>query len=984
MSANKYSAIIISVMILISLTVFLAMNYDALFNVVKIFSLQNELIALMFLSAICLCISILGFKENKRSILIGMLFPLLFLLFSVTVHVLYIFYYPSPAFSIPNILQMPIEQIPLNGGWIGFILILIDGFLLSCVLVRDGVDITERLLLSIGLGFGFTYVVMILIGILWEISLLTIFLTQVILLITLSIAAFFRGLKLNFKSYPRIQKKNLVHISKFDFLKVILLIIISIYVIVAIYQTAAYPDVEWDSLAYGVNYAKIIFERSRIPLIAGPSIGLEMSANYPPGVQLLSVYLYVLAGNVNDFYYRILQPIFGLATMVATYKFVMLVNKNKTAAIFAVFILSVIPTFWELFIYEAYLMCLTLMLTLSSYFFFKAYNSNNLDARKYEIIGTLFCSFAALTSYIGIFSFGILLLYAMNRRLDAKRFFWLVILASIVILPWYMRNFLLLGNPVYPFFGIGNYLDPLLRNSTAQDFQNWFRNPPLDLIGTICKFIAGGSLLAIVYLTYAKRKHFLAVLPLYLLFVGTLIMAVHLPFSRYLIMAIPALAIILSTSIRSLLTTHNLVGNITATIMVLLVLISSVAILPYINSIKPVPAFGNDKWNYLSQVLEEADAWKWINENTLPNDRIATYDIKTYYIERDTMPLDGNESIPLYKMDTIEESINFLKGRNVTYILSVPWATPSDTLLPAYEWCVLTRYLGDPRYLPPVYVSSSGTAIYHVGAMEEKEVYASFSQEGFAPPIKHVRINLTITNETCPPSGKFYIPIPVDYREGLMMASVNSCTHLVNVELWKGIIPENMSTNQLEKPELVKEWPIQYANNSGVENPSFVWQVDRAGYFTFLITDQEETFRGSFNVTVDIRFYNYWDIKSLFIPQGLETYNITASDETFPLMKALYVQVNEPSILSINSTTFNKKICLEIFNGLVPNNSVINWSEQYEMVKWQPNFNDSGEVNPSIQNMFLPYGKYSILVIYKDNYTEQANISLEVKFTSLR
>jgi hypothetical protein len=383
-------------------------------------------------------------------------------------------------------------------------------------------------------------------------------------------------------------------------------------------------------------------------------------------------------------------------------------------------------------------------------------------------------------------------------------------------------------------------------------------------------------------------------------------------------------------------------------------------------------------------VFEEADAWKWINENTPKNARIATYDIKTYYIDRDTMPLDGNESAPLYKMDTIEESINFLEERNVTYVLSVPWTAPSDTkIIPAYEWCVLTRYLGDPRYLPPVYVGLNGTAVYHVGPIEEKTVYSAFSQEDFAPPIKHVEINLTITNETYPSSGKFYIPIPVDYREGLMMASLNSSKHLVKAELWKGIIPENFTANRLEKPKLVKEWPVQSANKSGVENPSFVWLVDRAGYFTFLITDQEETFNVSFNVTVDIRFYNYWDIESLFVSQGLETYNITTADETFPLMKALYVQVNEPSILSINSTTFNKKICLEIFNDLVPNNAVINWSEQYEMVRWQPDFNDSGEVDPSIQNMFLPYGNYSILVIYGDNYTEQANILLQVKLTSL-
>jgi hypothetical protein len=103
-----------------------------------------------------------------------------------------------------------------------------------------------------------------------------------------------------------------------------------------------------------------------------------------------------------------------------------------------------------------------------------------------------------------------------------------------------------------------------------------------------------------------------------------------------------------------------------------------------------------------------------------------------------------------------------------------------------------------------------------------------------------------------------------------MMASVNSCKHLVNVELWSGLIPAEMIANPLEKFTLVTKWPIQSGNSSGVEDPSFVWQIDRAGYFTFRIIDREETLKESFNVTMDLRFYNYWEIKSFFVPKGLE------------------------------------------------------------------------------------------------------------------
>jgi len=891
---------------------------------------------------------------------------------------IYLFYFPPLFYTTPNIFQAPIETIPLDGGWIGFAFIFVNGFLLSYVLARDEVDITERLLLSVGLGFGVTCVVMILIGILWEISLLTIILTQASLFITLLLAAVYRGLKLNFKSYLRTG-----YVPKFNLFEAILLIIVGVFVIVAIYQTVAYPTIEWDSLAYGVNYAKIIFKESKIPLIAGPSIGLEMSASYPPGVQLLAVYLYNFAGNANDFYYRILQPIFGLATIIATYKFTGVVTKNRTAAVFAIFTLSIMSTFWLLFILETYLMCLTLMLTLSAFFFFKAYNSNGAGAKKYEIVGTLFCCFAALTSYIGLCSFGLLLLYAINRRVSAKRFTWLAISAVFIVLPWYIRNFLLLGNPVYPFFGIGNYLDPVLLKSSTQHFENWSKVPFNDLYSTICIIGASLLLLAIVYLTFSKRKQFLLIFPCYLSVVGLAIMGIHIPFVRYLIIALPVLAVIIAAGTKSLLTTNTLVRRTTAIVLISLVLISSATVLPCINSFKPTPAHSDDKWSYI-QILEEGDAWKWINENTPTDARIATYDIKEYYIERDIFTLDGNEAAPLYKMDTIEESIGFLEERNVTYFLSVPWAAPSDTRMPpAYKWCVLTRYLGDTCYLPPVYVGINGTTVYHVGPIEEETVYSSFAENDFAPPIKHVTVNVTITNSTDTPSGRFYIPIPPDYREGLMLASVNSSKHLVSAEFWTGIIPETV-TKPSAPFELWKQWPIQSVNSSGVENPSFVWgPICKWGYFTFLILDQEETFTENFNVTVDIRFYNYWDIQSLFVSEGSQIYNITTFNETFPLIKTLYIQANETSSLSISSTSANKKISLEIFKDFIPTNAVINWSMQYSRVTQQPNLNnDTGEVDPSIQNLILSAGRYSILVVYRDSYTEQVDISLEVDFTS--
>jgi hypothetical protein len=779
--------------------------------------------------------------------------------------VVYVFYTFPPTSVSPNISLAPTESIPLDGGWIGLVFILVNGYLLSHVLIRDGVDKTERLLLSVGLGFGLNFAVLILIGVLWELNLSTIILTQVILLLTLGVAAVYRGLKLNFQGALPVKKQFVK--PRIDILTVIALVVIGIFLAAATYKNVSLPATEWDSLAYGVNYAKIIFEKHCIPLIAGPSLGLEMAANYPPGVQLVGAFLYVFAGSANDFYFRILSPIFGLTTMVATYKFAIDLSKNKTIAVFAVFTLSVIPFFWELFIQETYFMGLICMLTLSAFFFFKAFNSKSGDPEKYEIVGTLFCCFASLTSYIGLFSFGLLLLYAINAKLSLKRFASLITLAALVTIPWYARNLVLLGNPLYPFFGIGKYLDPFLRNSTVQHFQSYTDVTMFSILSTVGKIGIGILLVVIVYLTFSSRKNklmflpsklqkniansmpnylqsnFLIILPLYLFLIGLTIIAMHIPFPRYLLIAFPVSAVVFSAIVKSLFKMHN-VARVIAVGLILVVAISSVLILPYMNNAKPVARLGDDKWSYLTHVFEEADAWAWINKNTPTDARIATFDIKTYYIERNVMPLDGNESAPLYGMNSIEEALNFLHEAKITYVLSVPWASPLDSRMPnAYKLSVLTRYLGDPSYLPPVYVGVNGTAVYHVGPIDEKAVYDLFAQRGLAPPIKHAVINLTVTNNTYP---ILCVPIPVDYRNGSLVFSVTS-RQSIDVEFWAGLIPA----------EKVFPYPIVSATGNGN------WtRIDRAGYFTFAFrpVDGGATPTENSSITLDLRFYNCWEL----------------------------------------------------------------------------------------------------------------------------
>ena len=564
-------------------------------------------------------------------------------------------------FAILTLTRPAIESVPLDWGWIGFVFIFGNGFFLSYCLLNKKVGILDRLLLTLGLGFGVTFIVMILLGVLWQITLTTVLTTQIILLATAGIFAYRRGLKL---PHFTLEPKEL-QIKRQNLLQAFLLAIIGVLAFTALYNTLSLPPTEWDSLAYGVNYAKIIFQNSHIPLIAGPSIGIEMSAPYPPGVQLVAVNLYVFAGEANDFYYRILSPIFSFATLLVTYKFAMLLNnKNRTFSVFAVSALAMIPFFWELFIQETYLMALTLMLTSAAYFFYKAHVSDATQTKKFEVIGILFCAFAALTSYIGLIAFGIVLLYALQKRISAKHTMILLALGLVIILPWYLRNLVLLGNPVYPFFGVGYYLDPLLRNSTPQHFQEYTMLPIYAWSTLVAKIGVVLVAVGIVFFTFSKRKKFRLALPLYLLLASLGIMAFHVAFPRYLIVAIPILSVIFSTLFLSVPKKHRLPQIAAATFIAVMILTSAV-MLPYINTIKPHPEGSESQAEYLSTIFEEGDAWQWINQNTPTNTRIATFDIKEYYLNRDIFYLDGNESIPLYKMSTIQECVSFLQERGV-------------------------------------------------------------------------------------------------------------------------------------------------------------------------------------------------------------------------------------------------------------------------------------------------------------------------------
>lgn len=774
----------------------------------------------------------------------------------------------------------PIQSsLPTDYGFslIGLIPLFLLGFLLSKHFF-DLTDLTDHFLMSMGMGSGLISLIMIILGIFGLISLSIILLiqfTMILLLILVDRSKLRKSLK-NTPSAPKNALKQILNLSGVGKLVILW---VSVVITYATYQALAYPPIEWDSMAYGVNWAKLIFENHRIPVISGPSIGLEISANYPPGMQVLAVYFYLFAGSAFDFYFRFLPPLFGFATLLLVYKMGLTVADSRKYALFALIGVTATPLFWKSFIIDyPYISYLTFSFTLTLYCLLMAFKLNN---RSYEITAAFFAGVSSLISYLGLISIGFLMIYAIIRKLHFKRLILLSVSTLIIASLWYMRNFLCLSNPIYPFVGFGKNLNPLLYKSTTMHFENYKRGGLSFVESMISDYLYLAPLplfFLIFYLAVLpiRRKHGTSFLDglssqSFLLnleyscgyAVLTLISfsLFHVFFPRYLVCFIPLFFVLFTFLVKIMLTHIKFkYRKVLSTALVLFLIWLSFFNFLFLSSIKTPKHLVNDEYEYLGQFYPEADAWRWIAKEVPSDVRVATYDIREYYMDRRPMLLDGQEAVPIYHMSDIDEVINYMKEHQVEYILSVPWTSPQNPqmLPPAYTWSPITKYLGDPDYFPLVYMSLSGAAIYHVGSINHRKFYELWFEKDLITP-KQLKLNMTITNSTSPPAAMKYVAIPVDYTEGLVKISSISNGHNISVELFEGLVLKG-TPGWWTQYKMVARAPTAYMGR-GEPNASLVWDISKGGYYTLVIAywgknipGEKLTLKEKINVTLSIDF----------------------------------------------------------------------------------------------------------------------------------
>lgn len=357
----------------------------------------------------------------------------------------------------PIVVYTPAHIVGIPLAFLATVEVLILGASCSYSLLYDEKDRSIRLLSSLGLGFGLTGFVTIVLGVFGDLYQLPLNLAIVLLsAVFLSVFTYRKTQidKLTLRECFTLHfsfKVKLPNNFKFWFPACLAIGLISFF---TFYHALLTIIVHWDAIVYHAAMAIIMYNDHGIPVIAGPSIGLEMSANFPPLFSALGAFFYVQIGTVEDFFLRAIPPVLGVLTVLATYKIGEILGGKKFGLLAALF-LAVTPIFFRYSMYATSYSALTFFCTVSILFLLLAMTKGDI---KYWLSCGLFFGFALLTSYETLYlaPFLIIALIAYlaqkknSLRINMKKisisFFSALAIGGV----WYLRNYLEVGNPIYP------------------------------------------------------------------------------------------------------------------------------------------------------------------------------------------------------------------------------------------------------------------------------------------------------------------------------------------------------------------------------------------------------------------------------------------------------------------------------------------------------------------------------------------------------
>ena len=403
--------------------------------------------------------------------------------------------------------------------------------------------------------------------------------------------------------------KNLNKYEKYALIAIIIAVIVR-FSLVGIYAVSG--DACWH-----LSAARFMADSSQIPLFE--PLGRDEPFWPPLLFHIIASFSYLLLG---EFGMKLIAPIFGSLALIVSY-FILRNFLDAKASFYSILFLSFIPISIDYSVLAYTESMLTFFVVLSIYLALK----NNF------VLSGITAGLAILAKYNGAFVIPVLMFIAYKnskKDLRLKNSLVLLIVPLIISLPWFIRNWILLGNPIWPFlnfifsgmeiksfsgfnisglFSINTYLATYLGFFGFPDGNYntlFFVNMPN--IKILLGLFLIGTLIFIMPLFFGFRKHkgsgvfyvllgsFAALFMLYVANVGPLV-------SRMLLPTFLALAFFYGIGLDNIAAKYKKISSL---FLILVVLIST----GFVAAEYVKFGIASDSWNFYKKDFE------WIKSNT--------------------------------------------------------------------------------------------------------------------------------------------------------------------------------------------------------------------------------------------------------------------------------------------------------------------------------------------------------------------------------
>lgn len=435
-------------------------------------------------------------------------------------------------------------------------------------------------------------------------------------------------------------------LDKYTRLAIIIIIlgIIIRFALASIYQVSG--DACWQ-----LSNSKFIAENLNFPVF--DFFGRDEPFWAPPLFNIITASIYAifnnLGKNIAEFAIKMISPLFGSLTLI----FFFLIAKNlfnKKIAFYSLLFLTFIPLHIDYSVFSYVDGTVTFLAVLSVY----------LAIKNRIILSAIVAGLAILTKYNGIFVLPVVLFIIYLKNKNKKTLIKNLILISVISFAigslWFIRNWVYLGNPVWPFLnnlfngyetkifaeaGIGslNLLSILSFSGLATFYLGFFGIPNGDIttlsflqlpypnilfgVWFLSTLIFLIPLISGIASRKLKHKNLLYIwITSYIILIFLYIINSSWSVSRFMLPAFPALALIWAYGLQKIKSLN--IRNI-LTVLIVLIMLGFV----FTSFLKI--GFAAKAWNFYN------DDFEWVRSNTNKNSIFLTGgQCISYNIERQT------------------------------------------------------------------------------------------------------------------------------------------------------------------------------------------------------------------------------------------------------------------------------------------------------------------------------------------------------------